>query len=32
MLDIKIIREKTEEVKANCQNRLAKVDIDRLLE
>ncbi len=32
MLDLKIIREKTKEVKANCQNRLAKVDIDRLLE
>ncbi len=31
MLDIKYIRENVEEIKANCKNRLAKVDIDELL-
>jgi seryl-tRNA synthetase len=32
MLDIKYIREHAEEVKKNCENRGAKVDINRLLE
>ena len=32
MLDIKFIREHREEVKQNCQNRQAEVDIDKLLE
>jgi seryl-tRNA synthetase len=32
MLDIKYIREHKEEVKANCVNRLASVDIDKLLD
>jgi len=32
MLDIKYIRENVQEVKNNTENRLAKVDIDRLLE
>jgi len=32
MLDIKFIREHTEEVKQNCINRKVKVNIDRLLE
>lgn len=32
MLDIKFIRENAESVKENVKNRLAKVDIDRLLE
>ncbi|MFA4871553.1 MAG: serine--tRNA ligase [Patescibacteria group bacterium] len=32
MLDIKFIRENAELVKENCKNRLAKVDIDKLLE
>lgn len=32
MLDIKYIRDNAEEVKNNCENRGAKVDIDRLLE
>jgi len=32
MLDIKFIRENAEEVKKNAENRLVKVDIDRLLE
>jgi len=31
MLDIKLIRDNAEMIKANCQNRLAKVDIDLLL-
>ncbi|MBI5765788.1 serine--tRNA ligase [Candidatus Falkowbacteria bacterium] len=31
MLDIKFIRENAELVKKNCKNRLAKVDIDKLL-
>ncbi|MFH1662062.1 MAG: serine--tRNA ligase [Candidatus Falkowbacteria bacterium] len=31
MLDIKFIRENKEEVKENCKNRLAKVDVDELL-
>ncbi|MEI6288665.1 MAG: serine--tRNA ligase [bacterium] len=32
MLDLKIIRDNPEKIKENCANRLAKVDIDRLLE
>ncbi len=32
MLDIKFIRENTDEVKKNCENRNVKCDIDRLLE
>ncbi len=32
MLDIKFIREHKEEVKTNCANRQARVDIDKLLE
>ncbi|MFA5020779.1 MAG: serine--tRNA ligase [Patescibacteria group bacterium] len=32
MLDLKIIRENPDKIKANCQNRLADVDIDKLLE
>ena len=32
MLDIKFIRENPDLVKTNCQNRLAEVDIDKLLE
>jgi len=32
MLDIKFIRENAEIVKENCKNRLANVDIDKLLE
>lgn len=32
MLDLKFIRENPDLVKTNCQNRLAKVDIDKLLE
>ncbi|MDO8668121.1 MAG: serine--tRNA ligase [bacterium] len=32
MLDIKFIRENVELIKQNCQNRLAKVDVDRLIE
>ena len=32
MLDIKIIRENPELIKKNCQNRLADVDIDELLQ
>jgi seryl-tRNA synthetase len=31
MLDLKYIREHADEIKANCKNRLAKVDIDKLL-
>ena len=31
MLDIKFIRENSELIKKNCQNRLANVDVDRLL-
>ena len=32
MLDIKFIRENPEKVKVNCKNRLADVDIDKLLQ
>jgi len=32
MLDIKFIRENPDLIKTNCQNRLAKVDVDKLLE
>ncbi len=32
MLDLKIIRENPDKIKTNCKNRLANVDIDRLLE
>ncbi|MCU0679597.1 MAG: serine--tRNA ligase [Planctomycetes bacterium] len=32
MLDIKYIREHADKVRQNCKNRLAKVDIDRLLD
>jgi len=32
MLDIKCIRENPDLIKTNCQNRLAKVDVDKLLE
>jgi len=32
MLDIKFIRENADLIKQNCKNRLAKVDIDKLLE
>jgi len=31
MLDIKLIRENPDKIKENCQNRLADVDIDKLL-
>ena len=32
MLDIKVIRDNPDKIKENCKNRLAEVDIDRLLE
>jgi len=32
MLDIKLIRENPDKIKKNCKNRLANVDIDKLLE
>lgn len=32
MLDLKIIRENPDKIKENCKNRLANVDIDKLLE
>ena len=32
MLDLKIIRENPDKIKANCKNRLVEVDIDKLLE
>ena len=32
MLDIKFIRENVDLIKQNCKNRLAKIDIDKLLE
>ncbi|MFA5047669.1 MAG: serine--tRNA ligase [Patescibacteria group bacterium] len=32
MLDIKVIRDNPDKIKENCQNRLAEVDIDHLIE